>query len=40
VVDCFPCTKGDTGKVLMITKTETSDGLVSNERAVFDKDQP
>ena len=29
-----------TGNVLTITKTETSDGLVNNERAVFDRDQP
>jgi hypothetical protein len=29
-----------TGNVLTITKNETSDGLVNNERAVFDRDQP
>jgi hypothetical protein len=29
-----------TGNVLTITKTETSDGVVTNERAVFDRDQP
>jgi hypothetical protein len=29
-----------TGNVLTITKTETSDGLVNNERAVYDRDQP
>jgi hypothetical protein len=29
-----------TGNVLTITKSETSDGVVTNERAVFDRDQP
>jgi hypothetical protein len=29
-----------TGNVLTITKTETSDGVVTNERAVYDRDQP
>ena len=29
-----------TGNVLTITKTETSDGVVNNERAVYDRDQP
>jgi hypothetical protein len=28
-----------TGSVLTITKTETSDGVVTNERAVYDRDQ-
>jgi hypothetical protein len=29
-----------TGNVLTITKSETSDGVVNNERAVFDREQP
>ena len=29
-----------TGSVLTITKSETSDGVVTNERAVFERDQP